>query len=216
MGTEPAWISIAIGVQSVIQSFALLTAALWALFRFGLRREGETALEIDLNYSAFPIRPDMQLVAFDVSLANKSAVKLAAKRTRNPAYTDDWEKLAFGIDLLIREIDTRGLVSKSEVKWFPTPKSTVPMERDLEIDLASDYVTVEEHRGRTTNDREITHFWLEPGEVYHLASVSALEPGTYLAMVTFVGDRNDDEFWRRSFLVSVPLEGPALSHRVAK
>ena len=44
----------------------------------------------------------------------------------------------------------------------------------------------------------------EPGERYHLGAGVVLEAGTYLAMVTFVGDRDDQQFWRRGFLVTVP------------
>ena len=42
-----------------------------------------------------------------------------------------------------------------------------------------------------------------------------LSPGTYLAMVTFVGAGGDKEFWRRVFLVQVPEDGVSMAQSAA-
>ena len=49
-----------------------------------------------------------------------------------------------------------------------------------------------------------TDFRLEPSESYHLSVGVILQAGVYLAMVTFVGQGSDDEFWRRLFIVQIP------------
>lgn len=129
---------------------------------------------------------------FDVCIENKGSVRLGAKRQRRPAYQDDAEELAYSVDLLLRPV-LPGATPNSQVRWFATESDRSPQPADIEIDLVAEYEIGGE-----------TDFWLEPGETYHLGAAVVLRPMSYLAMVTFVGDRNDKEFWRRVFLVDVP------------
>src|SRR5580658_9514383 len=100
-------------------------------------------------------------VTFDVALANKGSVKLAAReslipRSEDPkklvAYQDKYESLPYPICLLVRRIDGATNTDGS-VKWFPTKTSASPSEGDLRLDLLNDY----ELDGKYT-------FWMEPKE----------------------------------------------------
>lgn len=62
-----------------------------------------------------------------------------------------------------------------------------------EIDLIDSYEVEDERR----------NFWMEPSESYHLPVLLEIEPGNYLAMVTFIGARGEFEFWRRFFVIQV-------------
>jgi hypothetical protein len=56
----------------------------------------------------------------------------------------------------------------------------------------------------------LNRFWLEPDETYHVGAALVLEAGTLLALVTFVGDASDEDFWRRTFVIQVPSQGSAV------
>ena len=188
---DPFWVSLAQAVQNWATAIAVLVGGVWAYYRFGIKRESETALGIDLAHTNVPYDANY-LVFFDVCLKNKGAVRLGAKRNRGSAYKDDAEMLAYAVDLLLRPIPP-GSVPGSRIGWFASETDTSPRSGDVELDLAAEYEI----------DGE-TDFWMEPGESYNLGAGVVLRAGSYLAMVTFVGDRSDEEFWRRMFLVQVP------------
>jgi len=193
--TDPFWVLLAEAIQNWTAAVALFVGGGWALYRFGVRRESETALSIDLTYASAAYSA-LHLVSFDVVVANKGAVRLGAKRKQGTAYEDDVEVLANSVDLLLRRIPS-DLPVDSQVGWFVAPNTRSPQPEDLEFDLAAEYAI-----------RSETDFWMEPGESYHVGACVILEEGAYLAMVTFVGDRSDAEFWRRVFLIQVPAPAP--------
>jgi len=185
------WVSLAQAVQNWATAIAVLVGAVWAYYRFGIKRENETAMGIDLVHTSVPYDANY-LVVFDVCLENKGAVKLGAKRQRHPAYEDSADVLAYAVDLLIRPVPP-GSTPGSRIGWFAGETDKSPRSGDMELDLVAEY----EINGESD-------FWMEPGESYHVGAVVILSAGRYLAMVTFVGDRSDSEFWRRMFLVQVP------------
>ena len=187
---DPWWATLAEAIQNLVAAAGIAIGGVWAYYRFGMRRESETALAIELKHSCIPYDSD-RLVVFTASIENKSAVRVGAKRKRAPAYEDTNERLEYSVDLLMRPVPP-GLAVRTQVCWFVGDEDTSPKDGDIEIDLTSDYEIGGE-----------TDFWLEPGETYHLNSGVVLPVGNYLAMVTFVGDRSDLEFWRRTFLVQV-------------
>jgi hypothetical protein len=109
-----------------------------------------------------------------------------------PAYSDSSETLNYGGDLLVRQIPS-GASAGTQVRWFGMPSAKSPLSGDMEADLLDEYL-----------DNGGTDFWMEPGESYHVSAAIVLNPGSYLVMVTFVGQASDEEFWRRMFLVQVP------------
>jgi hypothetical protein len=179
-------------VKNLIEAGALLVGAWWAYTRFVANRENETALEISCTTRTTPYRGSDSLVAIEISLVNKGKVRVSAKRKINPAYMTDDEVLRFSGDLLVRAIPAQQ-TAPTTVDWFPTLGSRSPEPTDIEIDLFDEYM-----------DDKQTDFWLEPGETTHIGKALILPAGHYHAMVTFIGDRNDQEFWRRLFYFSVP------------
>ncbi len=97
---------------------------------------------------------------------------------------------ASAADLLIRRLPSALDVGKP-VAWFENSADRSPRHDDIEVDLLEGY----ELSG-------CTDFWMEPGEVNHAGSAVVLEPGLYVAMVTFIGPAKGD-FWRRIFVVDV-------------
>ena len=188
---DPFWVSFAQAVQNWATAIAVLVGGVWAYYRFGIKRESETALAIDLAHTSVSYDANF-LVFFDVCLQNKGAVRLGAKRNRRYAYEDNTEALAYAVDLLLRPVPS-GSAPGSRIGWFANETDKSPRSSDIELDLGAEYEI----------DGE-TDFWMEPGESYHLGAGVVLAAGSYLAMVTFVGDRSDEEFWRRVFLVQVP------------
>ena len=183
-------------VKNCAEALAVLVGGAWAFWMFVLKRERETALEIDLNMRCIPAM-DGFLSNFDVKLTNKAKVRVTAKPARLPAYRDRSERLKFSVSLLVRKLDVGPPADPPDpITWFTNSSSQSPVTSDAEVDLLSDY----EIGGRTD-------FWMEPGENYHVGAALVLKPGIYLAMVTFVGSRRDEEFWRRVVLLQVPEDG---------
>jgi hypothetical protein len=176
----------------------IVLGGIWAIYRFGLTRARETALAIDLSYATSPYRGSSHLVCFGVTLSNTGGVKITAQPARSPAFKGDFEELAFAASVLVRRVSSE-LDPTTVVKWFPTVTSRSPEPGDIELDLLDHY----ESEGETS-------FWMEPREVYHLSAVAVLEPGTYFALITFVGENIDNDFWRGLHVVEVPK--PSVSH----
>jgi hypothetical protein len=190
------WLDLADEVEKWATALGIIVGGCWALLRFGLRRESATALIIELEHFDLKYGSESYLVTFDVTFRNMGQVRLTVRRDRNPAYprarTEDSETLKYGADLLLRRV-TESAASGESIQWFTDNLPTSPMKGDIECDLANEY-----------EQGDKTDFWLEPGESYHLSTIRVLAPGYYLAMVTFVGNSSDKEFWRRVFTVQVP------------
>jgi hypothetical protein len=202
--SHPSWLDLADAIEKWATALGIVGGGCWALCRFGLRRESATALGIELIHANLKYGSEYYLVTFDVTVRNMGQVKLTVRRERNPAYpragTEDSETIKYGADLLLRRI-TDDAASGESIQWFTDNLQTSPTGGDIECDLASEY----EQGGKTD-------FWMEPGESYHLSTTRVLSPGYYLAMVTFVGNSSDKEFWRRVFTVCVPNKEGQNSH----
>jgi hypothetical protein len=194
---DPHWTTV---VKDLVTTAGIIAGGVWAIYRFGLRREGETALLIDLAPSCMPYDSGKHLVWFDVTLTNKGVVRVGAKRKLRPAYQDQSETLAYSGDLLVRAVPA-DVPCGSQVRWF-SPGVKSPAPGDIEADLLDEY-----ERGGETD------FWMEPGETYHVGTGMVLSPGNYLVMITFVGERGEGEFWRRLFPVQVPVPSSAMASR---
>jgi hypothetical protein len=194
---DPYWLSVAAAMEHYAKVAAIVLGGIWAYFRFGLFREGETKLEIDLTHTTHPNDSSSYLVELDVTLINRGTTLIAAQHKRCPAYSDPDESLKYGGDLLLRFIPS-DLPLGEQVSWFSEgSNATRPLPGDIELDLLYEY---EGKEGGLSQ----TDFWLEPGDVAHVGRAIVLNPGTYLVMVTFVGDRRVTEFWRRVFVIQVP------------
>lgn len=191
--SDPLWVTIADVASKIATTLAIIGAGLWALFHFYLRRESQTALTIDMTATSMEYSESLYLVNFDVCLTNKGQVAVRAQRNIRPAYEDNDERIDYGGDLLIRKIPTE-LTANHPINWFVEDHQHNPAPNDLETDLL-----------RIFRDADgLTDFWIEPGELYHVSAAYALEQGNYLVMVTIVGNRGAEDFWRRVFLIQVP------------
>ena len=191
-----------------IASYIATTAGIvvgggWAIYRFGLRRERETALGISLTVKTLPYPTGRFIASFNVSLTNRGAVKVGAQPKRQPAYEDASEKLRYAASVLLRQVPA-DLASASVVRWFPDTGGKSPREGDIELDLLNEY----EIDGKTD-------FWMEPGETVESSASVVLEAGTYLALVTFIGGNTKDDFWRRLDVVQIPQPAPTPSQTPA-
>ncbi|MEY2487741.1 MAG: hypothetical protein QOH39_3389 [Verrucomicrobiota bacterium] len=191
--SDPMWVSLADAVSKWATTLAIVGTGMWAVFHFYLRRESQTALTIDMTATSVEYSDSLYLVNFDVCLTNKGQVAVRAERKIWPAYKDADECIDYGGDVLIRRIPP-GLTANHPASWFIEDHQHSPQPNDLEGDLLRIF----------RNGDGFTDFWIEPGELYHVSSAYALERGSYLVMVTFIGNRGAEEFWRRVFLVQVP------------
>jgi len=183
--------------KNFAEVIAVMIGGYWAYYRFWLQRENEPAIGIELDYECVPNANQSLLTYFDVTLTNKGKVKAEAKRKPDKEgdfpYSDEGEDLKYSCSLLLRAIPQN--IPKGEpIRWFDAEvdKKRSPLPGDIEANLIYDY----ERDGEP-------YFWMEPAESYHVGVGFVLPHGIYLAMVTFIG-KNDDEFWRRTFIIQIP------------
>jgi hypothetical protein len=183
--------------KNFAETLAILVGGSWAFYRFVIRRESKPALDLALTYRVIPETEDRFLAYFDVTLTNKSTHRVLARkrRPRLPAFSDRNEDLQHSCSLILRHIVT-GAALGTQVRWFADGDAKSPLPTDIVANLLNEY----EYDVEGKED-----FWMEPSEISHLSVGVILQPGVYLAMVTFVGQPRDDrEFWRRLFIVQIP------------
>jgi hypothetical protein len=186
------WDVLPKAAEAWAKTLGIVAGGAWVLYKFGLKREGQTAVDIeDIKYHYVPYGA-RYLVFVDVTIRNKGSVRVKARSRRRPAYRDATETLAYSADLRLRRIP-EGLLTRGQIGWFSEPEIASPAESDIEADLLAEYVL----KGKTD-------FFMEPSEVCHIGATVVMEAGTYLGMVTFIGAAGDHEFWRRPFTVEVP------------
>ena len=190
--SDPLWLSVSGAVKNYAEVLAILVGGGWAFWRFCLRRERQTALDIALTHKCIPETEGRFLTHFDVTLTNKSTVQVVAKKARLPAYSDPSETLKYSCSLLLRPAPEAAPLG-AQARWFADAAARSPLPGDIEADLVDEYEIGGE-----------TDFWMEPSESYHVGVGVILRSGAYLAMVTFVGQNGDHEFWRRLFIIKMP------------
>ncbi len=189
--TEPSWLQLSGAVQNWVTALGIVAGGIWAAYRFGIRREKESALAMDLAYSTVAQGDAGYLLFCDVTITNCGKVRITAIGGGAPVYSDKLERLAYAADLLLRRLPS-DLPQNTPIGWFGDPPGESPRTDDIELNLLESFESGSE-----------IDFWMEPGEAYHLSRGAVLGPGLYLALVSFVGARGG-EFWRRLFLIEVP------------
>jgi hypothetical protein len=191
------------GVRYFAETLAILVGGGWAFYRFALRRERKPALDIDIDLKTIPDGEGRFLAYFDVIFTNKSKRQVLARirKLGKPSFSDKNETLSHSCSLLIRQLTTEQPLGK-QIHWFSETKTKSTPPTDIVINLLDEY----EYDVPGKKD-----FWIEPSEVSHFGVGVILQPGTYLAMVTFVGQPKDDsEFWRRQFIIKIPNESASI------
>jgi hypothetical protein len=176
---------------------AVVGGAVWGYYKFRLNRLDKPVLEIALAYRTIPDKDGRFLAWFDATFTNKSQRKVQArKRTeRKLAFSDKNEDLEHSCSLLLRRVDP-GAPAATQIRWFPDRNAKSPLDTDIKVNLLTGY----EYDAAGKDD-----FYIEPSEAQTLSVGIILEPGVYIAMITFVGPPPDDtEFWRREIIIQIP------------
>ena len=196
---DAIWVQVASAASDIATAVAITGAGIWAFYRFIIKREYREVVKMQLQWKTEPYDNECQLVSFDATLENTGPVIIQAQPRRSPAYKDKFETLNYSADLIIRKIP-HGLQPGTAIKWGTGDENESPLPTDIELDLLYDYYQFD---GRT-------QFWLEPGEDAVMSANVILEPGYYLALFTFVGRRQEENFWRRLYPVHVPETPPTV------
>jgi len=204
------WLEFIDAIKSLAEASAVVIGGIWTWYLFWLQREKEPAIGIEFKYKCIPNGSQLSVVYFDVTFSNIGKVRVQGRRSRNPAYPtakdrpDKEETLQYGCSLLLRHVP-HGLPANAVLDWFNQESGergkelgklvfdTPPIEADLLYDYAI-----------KLSSGEVTDFWMEPGELYDVGVGFVLLPGTYLAIITFLGETSDDELWRRKALIEIP------------
>jgi len=184
-------------LKNFVETLAVLVGGGWAVWRFILRRESKPALEISLTYKTIQETKERFLAYFDVVLTNKSTCRVVARRRKKdvPAFTDKYEHLQHSCCLILRHIP-KEQPAETQIRWFPADEEAKsPRPDDIVANL------LDEYEDEVIGQKD---FFMEPSEIYHLCVGVVLKSGTYLAMVTFLGDHGDEEFWRLLSIVQIP------------
>jgi hypothetical protein len=136
-------------------------------------------------------------VFIGVALHNVGKTRIQAKTKRDSsgnAYSDKAEKLKHACTLQVKSVLVVGKTGAS-LDWFDSDSLKFVLGLE-ELNLLSEYEVPERSNA--------IEFWMEPGEAYNLGKPVVLGAGIYLAKVTFIGSRNDEDFWTRIVQFSVP------------
>lgn len=183
MAYEPWWVDLAVAAQGWATVVAVLVGGVWALYTYRLKRQAETALDLQVSVQLHAY--GARVLAFvGVQLGNRGLVRVDATRSK-PAYQDDDEIVPYAGHIRLRPLDPKQTTA-SALQWFD---GSTDGSNDLNDSFLSSYET----------DGTLL-FWLEPGECYRLGSTLVLDPALYMGMVTFVGN-GPKEFWRQTFVI---------------
>lgn len=179
-------------VAQVAQGFAVAAAVIaggvWALYRFLSEREFETAFGIEVSTTSSRLG-DRYLLFVDAAITNKGKRKVEAKTDRRAdgfIYADSEEKLRHSCSLQVKRVAPAAVQADGYLDWYSGGERLISIEAVPEIDLATEY--------ENPSTKE-TEFWLEPGETARLGAAIVLSPGDYLLKVTFVGTRENLDYW---------------------
>jgi len=203
-----AWVEIVLPVLTLITVIASICAA---LYKFGLRRERFTFL--NLKISAKPIRSvqDVVLVNLAVHLENTGDTKITARQARTNGYLNS------------EPLDICRHAGTLKIRFVPEPERpllfdwySLPSIEITNRGFPEDKLVVSESDLEQVNylnefqdpamDYEEVDFWIEPHEKYGLAVFVWLQPGIYAAKAIFLGERTEhgeEEYWSDTILFSV-------------
>lgn len=189
--SQPWWVDLAVAAQGWATVAAVVVGGLWALHTYRLRRQAETAVDLQAQVQLYR-QGDRMLAFVEVRLTNRGQVRIDASANK-PAYQDEDEIIPCAGHLRLRPVDPDATPGRG-LHWFDGSTSA---DADVEDNFLSSYET-----------GGAVLFWLEPGECYRLGSTVVLEPALYMAMATFIGS-GPKEFWRQLFMVDARLPDQA-------
>jgi hypothetical protein len=181
----------------LLKDVALILASAWAVWRFRKERTYEAALEIGFNTTTVAgCNPSTTFL--EVVLTNRGKLMLQARTPPEGglAFNDGVERVRYGGDLKLKRLNIAPSSAEVHLDWF----SSKSLRDVCEINLLSEYENLQE--GKRID------FWMEPGEVYRFGVPLCLEPGTYLAKITFIGAKSIEDFWSRIVAFEVKAGGP--------
>jgi hypothetical protein len=182
-------------VRNVVVALAAIVAGVWAYSRFSRERGNELALKMKQRMSVSSLG-HRNLVTFSVTLENVGKKMISARpcQPESVAYDDGVERLPYSCCLQLRQIKLANGLRK-RVDWF----DSVGVERVAGVDDVNLLANYENPRKANA-----VEFWMEPGESYDLTASFLLDPGQYLAKITFLADGSDGNFWTGVMQFHVP------------
>jgi hypothetical protein len=127
-----SWTEIATGVKDLATAAGILAAGLWAWYRFGLRREKEAVLSIDLAHTIHCTKQGQYLVAFDVtfttmarfgSLPRRSGVRSMRMRVSSFNVLVTCSFGVFPLNWTLAHLWPGSKIVRTEVRGMMTSKS---------------------------------------------------------------------------------------------
>jgi len=196
-------------IISLLTALTLLSGLIFAIYRFGLKRERFSFLKMDVDTNIITAPGEVQLVSIIIKLENKGATRIDARRqqrTDGYLYNDGRDQCAHAGTLKIRPVPV--VTTPLYFDWYSLkPMSSLiqrvgmmPSEGDLEqINYLDEY---EDPEG---SFKEVD-FCLDPKESCELNVSIWLRPGIYAAKAVFLGPRvkhTEEEYWSRTILFQV-------------
>ncbi len=185
--------------QYSMLTLAIIIGGIWALYRSVIRNEHETDLNIDISTDSHSINDKSDIVYISISLDNRGNRRIYPRKRDfidgnfKAIYKDLRETLYHSCGLQLKQINTK-FTGNTLYTWYD-PKNLSEVENiPTEINLLEDFEASIENTANVDTD-----FGLTPGETAHRGIVVVLQPGHYLARVTFWGSRERyrAEFWRK-------------------
>lgn len=174
-----AWLAVA---QSIAVVLGGVVAGVWGVYQLLAWRYFQNAMDLDCAVLSERAGADASLVVFDVILKNIGRRTVVA-HPREPIVFSDIHPIAWRRN----HVEKYRYAGELHVKRIKTPSpDVVGAETHDALDHVPHLDRVDLLGEYRVNHRRVD-FFMEPGETYHLVVAVRLEPGAYLARITFIG-----------------------------
>lgn len=195
----------------------VLAGGLWfAIWRFGLKRERYSFLNLSIEPKILPGVGEVKLVSLVIRLENIGETKITARTERIDGflYSDDLDKCMHAGTLQIRPIPNAA--EPLGFDWYslsPIDSKILKIENGHVNTIRENLEQINflgEYEDPNLHFKEVD-FWIEPKETCVLHVPVWLRPGNYSAKAFFLGtnkSRHNDDFWSHTIIFQVPVNSP--------
>ena len=203
------WLDLPVIVLTILT----LASSLYLVFyRFGLKREKYTFLDLRVDTKVVDTIRELLVVSITIQLENKGQTRIDARTQKNFnqfvnfLYSDSGDQCEHAGTLKIRAVPSLrqscvfDWYSLQSIKGICILKDGEQTNDDLEqINYLAEFQD-------PIKDYQDVDFWLEPSEKYDLRIMVALPPGLYAVKAYFLGKitaHREDEYWSHTQLFSL-------------
>lgn len=198
-------------LASFLTWITLTASLLFAIRRFGLRRESHTFMRITAEAKTVRAYRGLALVSITVHLENKGATQIRARRAdRSEGWLykveGDPDQCRHAGTLKIRKVPrkTRPVL----FDWYSLKPLRVRADSEGfdQIEPGLEQINYLDEFQDPQGGFKDVHFWIEPHETYDPLVYVWLEPGVYVAKAFFLGAKTkhqDEEYWSCQTVFSV-------------